>query len=97
MMLSFTLSSFEWVIDGMNVKHFPTVDEAREFIQRTNGRGVFSSYKILYATSKQRSVRAAKQIDYTDNVTFQSVDPGQTNNMRDLDDDEFDNAAYESI
>ena len=96
-MLSFTLSSFEWVIDGINVQHFPTVDEAREFIQRTNGRGVFSSYKIPYATSKQRSVRAAKQTDYTDNVTFQSVDPGQTNNMRDLDDDEFDDAAYESI
>ena len=64
-MLSHTLSIWEYVIDAMDQKHFPRVEEAAEFLRATGGRGVVSNYRVPQAASKRRSLETSQRQNNT--------------------------------
>eukprot|EP00956_Cyclotella_meneghiniana_P028640 scaffold67372_cov26-Cyclotella_meneghiniana.AAC.1 len=104
-MLSHTLSIWEYVIDAMEQKHFPTVEEATEFLRATGGRGIVSNYRVSQAASKRRSVKTTpvsdtdSSNDYIANITNQHVGSNLAFDLDllDEDNDDFDEDRYKSI
>jgi hypothetical protein len=93
-----TLEAFEFVLQGLAEGALPTVDQAKEFVGRTGGKGVLLKYKIPNAASSLHSVKSPDDLNFRATMTSLAVQQHLLHNLDSLDDDDFnDDDPYKSI
>jgi hypothetical protein len=64
-----TLEAFDFVLQGLAEGALPTIDQAKEFVGRTRGKGIISKYKIPNAASSCQSVKSPDDPNFRATMT----------------------------